>query len=174
MGGAGPVNEPDLVHAAYLYLAGISEVVAAVGSIVPADPDEDEVPYIFQRKTGVQMQQSGSSFIIVNKDGIWTSPNQHNTAEFPRLKIVLFVDPRRTTEYNPLDNQVIDNAEAYRRINALYRIVDRYLHRPQHDTTTWGGLRIHSCVRLAASEPVEVPQQDGLLAMDIYYAIEAD
>ncbi len=167
--GFGPVNDSDIVDATWLYLSEIDEIVDAVGAL-------GDAPYIFQRKipSGTPVQQSQSSFIVIDDASIWTSPNEHNSMEFPRIQISLFVDYMRSTVFSELESQEIDSAEAYRRIHRLYKIVDKYMHRPQNDTLTWGAVRVHSSKRLAAGKADKAPQQDGVIFMDIYYALTTD
>jgi hypothetical protein len=156
-----PVATDDLVQGAVKYLLEQETVLAVVGSTA------DDVPWLFQHRLYVAVEGSSSTAAVIAYGGGWAGGNEHNTLRFPRLSLELWVDPRRDDDRNS-----IEPGEVYRRMNVAFTAFDRVLHRPQGGEQWWGTVRTISCIRSAEPIPYEVPDGDGLLRLQTFYAIE--
>lgn len=151
----------DVVDAVAQFLLAQSDVIAAVGT--------DPVPWVFQRIPGVRLKSTQKTAVVVALAGAWTTPNQHNTMQFPRVLIECYGDPTR----DPATNVSIDDGET--KALATWRAVNAHLHRPQGGVLPGvdaAGLRIIGSLRLDEPDPIEVPEGDGLMVVRTYYGLE--
>lgn len=156
-----PVTADDIVSGAVTFLYGQPDVLAVLGS----DPDG---PWLFQYDLWAKalMEGSESTALVVSSDGGWAGPNLQNTLRFPRLQIDVYADPIRDQRSN-----MSDPGEVQRRAYQAFQVVDKHLHRVNSGTQMWGSVRTVSCNRLTEPVVYRVPDGDGLLRCQVYYAV---
>ncbi len=156
-----PVTDDDIVSGAVAFLYSKPDVLAVLGS----DPDG---PWLFQYELWAKdlIEGSESTALVISSDGGWAGPNLQNTLRFPRLQIDVYADPIRDH-----GNNVIDPGEVQRRAYRAFQVVDKYLHRVNSETQMWGTIRTVSCSRLTEPVVYRVPDGDGLLRCQVYYAV---
>lgn len=155
-----PVEADDLVSGAAGYLLSLPDVVSAVG-------EEDGVPFIFQRDMPFSLENREDVAIVVGSAGPWGAPNDHNTAEFERLSIQIWAGPIRD-----LDGDVIESNETHRRAKAVWRVVDRYLHRVSGGDQWWGSIRSVMCRRFGGYDDYVLPDGNGTVVGTQIYGVE--
>lgn len=156
----------DVVSGAAMFLEGHSELTDLLGSF------EDTTPYLFQVELNVgttngTLEGSEQAAVVVSDAGTWSGANNHNTLAFPKLSVEIYVDPIRDEGGN-----TVEPAETYRRATAVWKVADKILHRPQGGVQVWGFVRVLSCIRLAVGAPYKVPDGDGMVRIQAYYALE--
>ena len=156
-----PVTADSLVQGAAIYLLAIPEVVAVLG-VTP-----EGSPWLFQNSLKVNVEGTSGNAAVISYGGGWSGGNEHNTLNFPRLSVELWVDPIRDADKN-----VTDPDESFRRLDAVYKVFDRVLHRAQGGTQMWGAVRTLSSLRQSEPLMYAVPDGDGLLRGQVYYAVE--
>jgi hypothetical protein len=113
---------------------------------------------------------TGTSAVTLDMYGApWGPPNQHNTAEFPVLRVIVWSDPTRPTDENGL-MAVRDAEDRCNRVRAAIRAV---LHDPLNDHHDWGnGVLVGSCL-LGSELPLrDVPPYDGLVSGELRFNLE--
>lgn len=152
----------SIVAATTKYLLSLSAVVDAVGesNTIPA------VPFIFQNNLKQVVERSSSVALVVSRRGNWASANPYNTVKTPRVSITMFVDPLRDSSGNVTDLDGSPN-----RGDAVWDIIDKYLHRPSAEIVTWGDLRVLGSTRL--NEPTWNLVKDGDLMVwaEVLYGV---
>lgn len=156
-----PVAEDDLVQGCVKWLSTLTDVTALLGRF-----PYTHTPYLFQRQMWVNLENSSSTACVVSYSGGWTGPNQHNTMRFPRLLVEVTVDPLRDDA-----GMFVDPAEADRRLEAVYKVLDRHLHRPQSGTQMWGNVRTIASTRLAEPITFSVPDGGGMRRLQVFYGV---
>lgn len=153
----------DIVTGSCRYLRSKPEVLDAVDVFnIQGRP----TPGIFSYQLWVpKMEGSQSTAIVVQHDGGWAAPNQHNTLRFPRLLLSVWADPLRDDQGNNNDSRVQSRA------NACFEIADKYLHLAAGGTVMFGSIRVVDCVRLTEPTIASVPDGDGLVHLQAYYAV---
>lgn len=154
-----PVDQEDIVGAATKYLLTKADLCAAVGNT-------NGKPWITQYALWKEFESSQSTAIVITSDGGWAGPNLHNTLRFPRLTVSVWGDPIRDQAFN-----AIQTAEVRRRVNLVYQLVDAYLHRPQGTDEMWSTIRTVSSVRLTEPDILAVPDGDGMVRLQVNYAV---
>ena len=71
---------------------------------------------------GVRIENTSSCLIVVSEDDQYTSPNAHNSMEFPRVFVDIWADPLRNTDRSIRVN------DATTKIKNIQRLVDKHLH----------------------------------------------
>lgn len=158
---AAPVDTDHLVQGVVKWLQGFSDVLEVLGATTVS-----HVPYLFQTNLWVTMEGSQSTAAVFSRAGGWAGPNLHNTMRFPRIQLEIFADPLRDT-----GNRVTDPGEVERRIDAVHKIIDRHLHRPQNGVQWWGSVRTIGCTRLAEPTVYPVPEGGGLQRLQAFYGV---
>lgn len=158
---APPVSTDDLVTGCVTYLKAQPDIVAALGSF-----DATNRPWLFPYTLFATVQNSQSAACVVNTSTGWAAPNQHNTMRFPRLTISIYADPLRDD-----GNNITDPGEVQRRIDAIYRIIDAHLHRPQGGAQMWGSHRTINATRLGEPFIVPVTDGNGLQLLTVSYGV---
>lgn len=151
-------EQDDVVAGCVRYLSPIARVREVLGAF------DDGTPWIFQRSLHVTIEGSQSAGLVISYRGGWGAPNQHNTLEFPRLGLELWVDPLRDAL-----NNTVETAETERRAAAILRVIDRVLHRPQGGDQFWGTVRTVGCLRLGEPNFYSVPDGDGVVRAEVFY-----
>lgn len=98
------------------YLAQQPEVRELLGS------DKTWDTWIFADKPYVKIENTGKAMIVIQIDGGWSAPNDHNTMKFPRVFVDVWADPDR----NPDGSVKKPNADD--KIAKVHDAVMRYLH----------------------------------------------
>lgn len=155
-----PVATDDLVQGAVKWLTAFPDVTAVLGA------QYDDTPWLFQHTLWVEVEGSSSVAAVITRAGGWAGANTHNTLRFPRLGLELYCDPQRDPAHH-----VTDPGEAQRRIEAAFTTLDTHLHRPARQQQMWGTVRILSSTRLTEPTVYRVPDGDGLLRMQVHYAV---
>lgn len=153
----------DIVSGAVTYLLGQSDCVAAVSAYIIGG---QSVPGIFQYRPWATIEGTSTTCAVLTSDGGWAGANLHNTLRFPRLTLNLWCDPIRDSSRN-----VIDPGEVMRRAFNTYRVFDRYLHRTGGDDVMFGSLRTVSSTRLTEPSIIVIPDGDGLVRLQVTYAV---
>lgn len=156
-----PVNTDDFVAGATEYLLDKHDVTQLLGVT------DAGTPWLFQHSLIVAVEGSSSVAAVLSRAGSWTSANEYNTLRFPRLSVELWIDPIRTAEQD-----VIDVTEAWRRAEKVFKTFDRHLHRARGGVEWWGDVRTLSSSRQTEPTIYAVPNGDGMLRAQFFYAIE--
>jgi hypothetical protein len=158
-----PVTADDIVSGATKYLRAQPEVIAAVSTFVIGG---QPTPGIFGYTPWAPIEGSSGTAVVLSSEGGWTGPNTHNTLRFPRLTVNIWADPMRDGGRNSANS-----GEVMKRAFATYRVVDRYLHRVAGPEVFFGGLRVIECLRLTEPVIYLVPDGDGLVRCQVFYAL---
>lgn len=154
----------DLVTAVRRQLALETSVTSLLGS------DSTYSTWIFRWRPYVSVEGTESAAVVLAQRGGWTAPNQHNTMEFPRLQVEIFVDPPRDGAGHPQHATAAEEG-AY----TIWRALDAVLHRPQGGAIEWGDhngkLRVLGSHRLGELDVVDVPEGDGMVRGLVSYGV---
>lgn len=152
----------DIVTGAVSYLRSQPELIAAVDAF---NIGGKLTPGIFHYKLWTVMEGSQSTCVVISHDGGWAAPNLTNTLRFPRLVLTVWTDPLRDGNGNNIDPAV------RLRANACFETFDKYLHVVGGGEMRWGTLRIIDCLRLTEPVFIDVPDGDGGVRLQTYYAV---
>lgn len=96
---------------------------------------------------------SGTSVVVLSENTEWTGPNRHNTAHFPALQMLIYMDSTRAEAGAPT------SLDARRKLKHVARILDRCFHLVGNlsEDHAWPGLDVHSCVRATGLDIRDVP-----------------
>lgn len=155
----GPVVAEDIVAAATKYLLTKPEIAAVLGNT-------NGKPWLTQYRLWNMFEGSESTAAVIDSDGGWTGPNVHNTLRFPRLLLSVWGDPIRDS-----GNNAVNYGEVRRRVMYAFEVIDGFLHRPQGETVMWSTIRTVDCTRLTEPLVSNVPEGDGVVRLQAYYAI---
>lgn len=155
-----PATKDDLVTGCIKFLSAKPDIIAALGT------NSDGSPMLFGYNNWAEMEGTQSTCAILSNEGGWASPNIHNTLRFPRLELNIWADPIR----DPINN-LKNPHEVMLRIEAVFELFDRYLHRVAGETQMWGQIRTVACVRLTDPISYRVPDGDGLVRLMANYAV---
>lgn len=156
-----PVTEDDLLAGTVAYLLSLSDVVGLVGS-------NELGPYIWQEDKLINFEEEPATGIVVTTSAIGLSDEAH-TQHFERLGIEIWAGPIRDSIGN-----IVEAAETRRRINRLYRVLDRHLHRVDPHTELWGTVRTHTSERLGGLDRFPEAEGNGVLIGQVFYAVQLD
>lgn len=151
----------DIVQGCVKYLLGQPTVVAAVGRT------DGGTPMLFQHTLYTVVEGTSSTAAVIGYNGGWSGANEYSTARFPRVSLTLWADPLRDAGKN-----TVDPGEVWRRINSVFEVFDKVLHRPQGGVQWWGDVRTSTCVRSAEPVVYPVPDGDGLMRCFNQYNVE--
>jgi hypothetical protein len=158
-----PVTADDIVSGCVKYLRAQPEVVAAVSTfVIGGQPG----PGIWAYSPWDTVEGSSGTAIIISSEGGWSGPNLHNTLNFPRITLNIWADPMRDHGRN-----AARPGEVMKRAHATYKVVDKYLHRTAGAEIYFGSLRIIECLRLTEPVIYVVPDGDGMVRCQNFYAI---
>lgn len=152
----------DVISGCAEYLATFPELTDLLGKF-----DSDGAPYLFQDEIRfAELEGTQKTALVVADGGSWGSSNEHNTMEFPRIRIELYVDPIRDSMLN-----WTEPSEAQRRGRLIWQVIRKILHRPQGGDRMWGQVRTLSCVELNRPQPFKVTDGDGMLMFLGFFAV---
>lgn len=107
----------ELSLAARNFLAQDAGLRALVGRSASWDT------WIFdENPINVKVENTSRCLIVVNEDGTWTSPNDHNTMTFPQLVIDVWADPTRNEDRSVKVN------DAKSKIERIQKYLDKHFH----------------------------------------------
>jgi hypothetical protein len=168
-----PDPTPDLVTAAWRELVAQSADLIAAGLVPEGEQIGDiawPVAWVFKWKAAATVSGKEGASIVLSQPSGWSSPNRHNTLEFPRLIVEVYADQSRDAGQGP------EFKDAPSRAMDVWRVVDRVLHRVDAGAFTWGGtdggIRIVSSTRSQEPQIMEVPDTDGVYRLLTSYDIE--
>ena len=75
-----------------------------------------------EEPVNIKVEGTSRCLIVVNEEGTWTSPNEHNTMRFPRLQVDIWADPTRN------EDKSVRFHDAKTKIMAIQEVVDSYFH----------------------------------------------
>lgn len=144
--------------------------------------DFDLGSWVFQERLLARVEGASSAeplaqvnpcALVLQHRGSWTAPNEHNTMMFPRIALVYYADPDRDSL-----GHVRDPLTARDRILAAHDAVDFYLHRLHFSGARIigrededPGVRVIRCTRLGELDFAVVPEGDGVLSAQVFYAL---
>jgi hypothetical protein len=155
-----PVGTDDLVQGAHTYLSAQPDILAVLGSYATG------VPWLFPHDLWVTVENSQSNAAVITRQPGWTTPNTHNTMRFPRIGIEITCDPLRDSGFN-----LSDPHEVMRRCEAVYRVFDAHLHRPQSGEQMWGTVRTIACTRLVEPYLYPIADGNGMYRLTVSYGV---
>lgn len=158
-----PITADDIVSGAVKYLLAQPDCRDAVSSYII---DGQSTPGIFQYRTVGEIEGTSTTCAVLSNEGGWAGANLHNTLRFPRLTLNIWADPMRDAGHNATDLN-----EVMRRCFAVYKVFDRFLHRTGGDAVMFGGLRVITSTRLTEPTIIVVPDGDGLVRLQVSYAV---
>jgi hypothetical protein len=149
----------DIGSAAVQYLTGVSTVTSLLGAFPDSDPvvSNRGRPYVFLDNQLVVLQGSGLASLVCSPVGGWTQPVPYGTERFMRLSVEFYVDPLRDASLNITESP----GATILRGEALFSVVNSFLHRRDSDVQVWGDLVTVSCSLLSEGQFVQVPTADG-------------
>jgi len=156
-----PVDTDDLVQGCVKWLLDEDTIHSVLGVF----PDTN-VPWLYQHSLWSRVEGTQSVAAVISRAGGWAGANEYNTLRFPRLSLEIYADPLRDTQGN-----VTQPGETWRRIEAAWVAFDTLLHRPSADTVMWGTVRTITCTRLGEPLIYPVPDGDGSLRLQQFYAV---
>ncbi len=153
--------DDDLIDGCVTWLKSYQDVQQVLGVY-----DDTDTPWLFQHSLWHKVEGTQSTAAVLSYAGGWASANQHNTMRFPRVSLDIYADPLRDGAGNPTDP-----AEVYRRLQVVFDVFDRLLHRVRDGVVYWGTVRTLGCLRLA--EPVfdYLPEGDGVRRLQCFYGV---
>ena len=108
---------------------------------------------------------TGKCAVVLNVRDSWASPNAHNNAMFPMLRVSIFADATRDAGRN------ITQRDADSKAWAVWEVLDRVFHDPGNSKHDWSGVRVVSSVRGGEPGVMDVPGGDGMVRLDVVYNI---
>ena len=146
-------------HPAFIYLVegGLIGTDAAEG-----DALEDKVAqsWLFQGLDNEgrpfrDPEGSGTCVIVLKEWSEWSS-TQHNTAQFPRLQMLVYADSTRKEDGSPEDR------DATRKCKHVMKDLLPVFHIPGNDVHEWPGLYVFTSLRDGGRTIMEVPGTEAL------------
>lgn len=156
-----PVTTDDLVQGAVTYLLGQDAILDVLGAYPVTG-----TPWLFQHQLWETIENSQSTAAVITRQPGWAAPNVHNSMRFPRIGLEITCDPLRDAGSN-----VTDPGEVMRRCEAVYRVFDSFLHRPQGGDQMWGTVRTIACVRLTEPYVYAVADGNGMQRLIVSYGV---
>lgn len=124
-------------------------------------PDDEMSPERNARNTG-------TSSVVMTIRTPWTTPNLHNTLEFPELLIRIYSD---ATRFDDPSLSVADDGQ-YRCENVAKAIKNTFNDVANSDHLWPNGVYVVSCVLWNDLRVRDVPDEDGLVMGDLTFALQ--
>lgn len=101
---------------------------------------------------------TGTSVVVLSSRTEWSSPNRHNTANFPVLQVLIYSDSTRDA------NGMTLAPDATRRVKHVAKRINDRLHLAANtqEGQRWGDAWIHSSLRSNAMDIRDVPGTQSL------------
>ena len=122
--------------------------------------EDGDTPWVFQGSDDDRPfrdpQGAGKGAVVFTVNDTW-AVNQHNTAEFPLLTALVYMDVSRDGEGAPMGKDG--------KVRALYvvRLIKEVFHDAANKVHTWpNGIYVHSCVAQSGISVLPVPEGDGM------------
>lgn len=123
-------------------------------------------PWLWSDNPHTVVEGTGKQAIVLSHAGVWTSPNTHNTAQFPRLRMQYWSDPTRDAQRNVVKQDA--RAKAWK----VYQAARRTLHRPGGVNEMWTPtVQVIGAHELGGLDWVTVTDTDGTGYWEAYYAL---
>lgn len=154
------MTDNGVVLAARRYLVTQTSVTNLLGA------SEAYPIWIFQWDPHEMIEGTSSEALVLATEGAWSSPNDYNTAQFPRLVVQVFSDPSRDAERNVIADDARDKSWT------VFRAVDKLLHHPGGLSAQWTtGVWVTGSARLGEPEWTPQPDGDGLVLLTVSYGL---
>lgn len=114
---------------------------------------------------------TGTGVVVLSERNEWASPNRHNTASFPVLQMLIYMDSTRNEDGSPLI------PDASTKAKTLAHHLDRCFHLAgwRESDLKWGSKSVHSSVRGNAADLRDVPgTQSMTVRMELRYNTVTD
>jgi hypothetical protein len=157
----------DVALAARRHLAALPACRAVLG---PTGSDVESSVWLFTRTLSVVVEGSSRAAAVLSVAGGWARPNEHNTAQFPRLQLEIFADASRTSG-------TITCRDAEARAWAAWHPFNEELHRLKAFSEIWGakdsdpGLRVWGCQLTSHPDTFDLPDWDGGKRLLAHYGL---
>jgi len=164
------VNRTKLGAAAVRRLRADPEFQALIPNYIGVDSTFPE-GWVFQglSDTGNRPYRdpegTGKCAVVLGTRDSWAGPNQHNTANFPLLRVHIYADPSRDINRN------MTARDADQKAHTVWRVIDRLFHDAGNQHHQWDNLYVTSCLRGSEPSIMDVPQGDGLVRLDATYNV---
>jgi hypothetical protein len=163
----------DVATGSVKYLTGFADVTSLLGAYPPTDPPGFAgKPWLFSdMNQGVLKVMEGTSAaaVVCADFGGWEVPVPMSTARYRRLRLDIWIDPRRDAASNVTESSSVTGNRGL----AVFAALQFRLHRTDPDAVVWGDLVTVGCQLLV--EPVFQPVADGdwMLRGTAYYGVES-
>ena len=125
--------------------------------------------WVFQGDAGERPfrdpQGTGTSAVVISADASWGS-NQHNTAQFPLLQVLIFSDADRDADNQPV--RLNQRTKAWK----IYEVVDDVLHDVSNTHHDFFGTQVISSSRHTNPGIQPVPDTAGLVRLMVRYEVQ--
>lgn len=152
------------VAAVQAYLASLTAVVDAVSADATG-------PYIFQYDDFRGVKGTGNVALVISANGSWTTPNQNNTMQFPRILVEAYADVSRDPTTHDMTRP-----DGQEKAQILLQVVTKVLHRPQGGglpgvAVGADGLRVLGSLRLGEPTYPALPDGDGVIVGTVDFGL---
>jgi hypothetical protein len=156
------------------YLKSLPDVCALVGAF----PADDSIganagqPYIFHvgddGELLVRLEGTSQIALGVTCSGSFQAGTPGSTLHYERVSIEFWADPIRDTAGNIMETHGLTHDRAHN----VFDVVDSHLHRREPGLNeVWGDLVTVACWRMVAPDFYPVPDGDGMMRGQAYYAV---
>lgn len=152
-------------------VAAVQAYLAAIPTVVDAVSADGTGPYIFQYDDFRGVKGTGNIALVVSASGSWTTPNQNNTMQFPRILIEAYADVSR----DPITHDMT-RPDGQEKAQVLLQVVTKVLHRPQGGglpgiAVGVDGLRVLGSLRLGEPTYPALPDGDGVIVGTVDFGL---
>lgn len=163
-----PVNRfdltGDLVSSAITKLLAALNTWGLIGTVVGQDPAGKAFPdgWVFagfddDGRPFRDVEGTGRAAIVIHDRNEW-GVNQHNTARFPLLMVIIFADSSRAAD------GTITFRDGILRAKLVNKVVTETFHDAANEDHEWpGGLLVISCVKADGTDFTDVPNAEGVV-----------
>jgi hypothetical protein len=155
----------DLLHGHQPFQTLVTEGIIGVGMGEGA-PSQ---PWLFQGldsegRPRMDPEGTGKAVIVLQSWDSWSGGNNHNTAQFPVLQVLIYADSTRASDGSPVLQDAKDRAKT------VYEVTDSLFHDAANRRHQWPGLYVVSSVRGGGPSMRTVPgTQDYTVRLETTY-----
>lgn len=160
---AEPVDTDNLMSGCTKYLLSIPEIVDLVG-------EDANGPFIWQKTPLANMEKHPETGIVVMPPTAWGASDDAHTQHFLKIGLEFWTGPIR----DPLTGGVIEPTETDRRMDSVYRAVDRFMHRVNPREVYWGTIRTYWCERIGDIDSYSPDDGNELVIGQAFYGVQFD